>query len=198
MARPAKFTSDEILAAAGRLVAEHGPNGATVAAIARELGASSGSIYHRFESRDLIFAQLWIRTVKCAQKGFLEALEIEDSCEAATRASLYILRWSREHTGLARLLLLHRREELIEQWPEKLGDELGTLNSGLQKGLRQFSRRLFQEDSRASLRRVTLALVDLPYAAARSHLAGGEAPPLFLDDMVAKAARCILSLETPR
>ena len=57
--------------AAMRLVAEGGPNAATVAGIAGALGAPVGSIYHRFKSRDLLLARLWIRTVKRFQVGFL-------------------------------------------------------------------------------------------------------------------------------
>ena len=70
MGRPPKFDSQQILDATALLIAEGGPEQATVASIAKRLGAPSGSIYHRFESRDLLLARLWIRTVHRAQQGF--------------------------------------------------------------------------------------------------------------------------------
>ena len=69
MPRPAKFTEDQILDSALRLVAEGGPGAATIAGIAGLLGAPVGSIYHRFRSRDLLLARFWIRTIKDFQKG---------------------------------------------------------------------------------------------------------------------------------
>jgi AcrR family transcriptional regulator len=119
--RPAKFDEDQILDAALRLVADGGPNAATIAAIADALGALVGSIYHLFRSRDLLLAKLWIRTVKRFQAGFLRALEADDLDAAALGAALHNLEWTREHPDEARVLLLYRREDLAERWPEELG-----------------------------------------------------------------------------
>ena len=82
MGRPSKFDSEQMLDAAAGLVARGGPSRATVAAIAEKLEAPSGSIYHRFESRDLLLARLWIRTVRRAQEGFAAALDGPDLAEA--------------------------------------------------------------------------------------------------------------------
>src|ERR671918_929405 len=128
MARPAKFTSTDILDAAARLIAEGGPRLATVNTIASDLGAPTGSIYHRFASRELLLARLWIRTIRRAQGGFLEALAIPDLYEAARTAATHIPRWSREHLDDARVLLLYRRADLAARWPEELGEELASLN----------------------------------------------------------------------
>jgi AcrR family transcriptional regulator len=78
MGRPAKFNDDLILDATAEAIAREGPARATVANIAAAVGAPSGSIYHRFESRDLMFARLWIRTVRRAQPGFIAALANPD------------------------------------------------------------------------------------------------------------------------
>jgi AcrR family transcriptional regulator len=74
MGRPAKFNTEQILDATAQLVAEGGPGLATVAGIAERLGAPTGSIYHRFNSRDLLLARLWFRTVRRAQEGFVAAI----------------------------------------------------------------------------------------------------------------------------
>lgn len=192
MARPAKFTSEDILESAGRLVADRGPGGATIAAIAAQLGAPSGSIYHRFQSRDLILARLWIRTVKVAQAGFLEALALDDLDEAAVGAALHVPRWSRTHFDDARVLLLYRRRDLVERWPADLGPELETLNSGVEQALGAYTARRFGRNRPDVRRAVAFALVDVPYGAVRRYLIAGKAPPRAVDDLVRRTCTCIL------
>lgn len=186
-----------MLDAALGLVAEGGPGAATVAGIARTLGAPVGSIYHRFESRDLLLARLWIRTVKRFQRGFIEALGGDDLDEAALGAALYNVAWSREHPEEARVLLLYRREDLAERWPEELGEELAALNTDVEKALRDHALRRYGEDGgAAAVRRVVFALVDVPYAAGRRHLINGEPPPPLVDELVTETLRRVL-IEAP-
>jgi AcrR family transcriptional regulator len=192
MARPAKFTSSDILDAAARLIARGGPRLATVSTIAEDLGAPTGSIYHRFASRELLLARLWIRTIRRAQAGFLEALAIQDLNQAARTAATHIPRWSREHLDEARVLLLYRRADLAARWPDELGQELATLNVQVEQALREFTRRRYGRLTASNLQRVTFALVDVPYAAARRYLLAGEPPPTGVDALVAQACACIL------
>ena len=77
MGRRPKFDRESIAAAARQVVAERGPRGATVAAIAAHLGAPTGSIYHRFRSRELLLADLWLTVVEAFQAGVVAALEGE-------------------------------------------------------------------------------------------------------------------------
>ncbi|NOX28486.1 MAG: helix-turn-helix transcriptional regulator, partial [Actinobacteria bacterium] len=56
MGRRPKYSSDQILDAAASLLAADGPTALSVARIAARLGAPSGSIYHRFGSRDVLVA----------------------------------------------------------------------------------------------------------------------------------------------
>lgn len=191
--RPAKYSTDEILDATARLVAEGGPGLATVAAIAGQLQAPSGSIYHRFASRDLLVAQLWIRTVRESQEGFVAALEIEDVEEAAAAASLHIPRWSRANLDKAQVLLLHRREDLVERWPDELGEELTTLNTGVAAALDAYARRRFGSANKRTRHAVAFALIDVPYAAVRRYLHAGEPPPREVDDLILRTCACIMS-----
>jgi AcrR family transcriptional regulator len=190
--RPPKFDSQQILDATAVLIAEGGPGQATVASIAARLGAPSGSIYHRFESRDLLLARLWIRTVHRAQEGFLAALAIEDLREAATEAVLHIPRWSRQFRAEASVLLLYRREDLADRWPDELGVELTELNTDLQGALRLFTRRRFGRVTPSHLQTVAFALIDVPYAACRRYLLAGNAPPASVDELVVRTCVCTL------
>ena len=194
--RPAKFSEEQILDAAMRLVAEGGPSAATISGIAGLLGAPVGSIYHRFGSRDLLLARLWVRTIKRFQRGFIEALGVEDVDEAALGAALYNVEWTRQHLDAARVMLLYRAEDLAEKWPDELGDELSTLNNGVRAAIRDHARRRYGENAdAAAVRRVVFALVDVPYAAGRRHLVAGEPPPPPVDDLVTETLRCVLGID---
>jgi AcrR family transcriptional regulator len=190
--RRAKYDGEHILDATAQIVAESGPGQATVAAIAERLGAPSGSIYHRFDSRDLLLARLWIRTVRRAQAGFIAALEIEDVEAAAHDAALHIPRWSRQHLIDATVLLLYRREDLADRWAGELGEEVATLNDGMRAAVTDFTRRLFGRATSRHLQAVTFALVDVPYAASRRYLLAGRAPPVTVDGLVLRTCRCTL------
>jgi AcrR family transcriptional regulator len=192
--RPAKFDSEQILDTTARIVAEAGPGQATVAAIAQRLGAPSGSIYHRFESRDLLLARLWVRTVRRAQEGFVAALRLPDLEQAALEAALHIPRWSRQHLPEATVLLLYRREDLADRWPEALGAEVAELNKGVDAAVRDFTRRWSGRLTPASLQTVAFALVDMPYGASRRYLLAGKPPPLAVDELIVRTCRCVLSL----
>jgi len=192
MGRPAKFNTEQILDVTAQLVAEGGPALATVAGIAERLGAPTGSIYHRFSSRDLLLARLWIRTVRRAQEGAVAALSQHDVEKAAIDAALHVPRWSRSNLDDACVLLLYRREQLAEQWPAELGDELATLNDAIEAGVRSFVRRRFGSVTKANLEVTSFALLDVPYAAVRRYLIKGSPPPPSVDDLIARTVRCIL------
>jgi AcrR family transcriptional regulator len=185
--RPAKFTAEQMLDAAADVVAEAGAGAATVAAVAARLGAPAGSIYHRFESRDLLLAKLWARTVHRAQAGFVEALRAPYIRDAAHGAAVHIPRWARTHLDEARVLVLHRREDLLARWPAELGAELVTLNDGVRRALEEFARRQFGHATKSNVELVTFALVDIPYGGVRRHLLAGVAPPAAVDEYVVRA-----------
>lgn len=195
MGRPALYTVDDILDAALDLVEEGGLQGASVAAIARRLGAPSGSIYHRFASRDLVMATLWVRTVRRFQRGFLDALAVPDPTEAARRAATHTVEWTDQHPREARLLTMYRRQDLITLWPDELGEELATLNDVVKDAIVGFAGRRFGTVDAATLGRVRFALVDIPYAAARQVLSGEGAAPWLVD---AVAAACEAALDAPQ
>ncbi len=145
-------------------------------------------------SRDLLLATLWLRTVRRFQQDYLAALAGDDLPRAALDAALHTMRWSRQHLIDARVLLLYRQEDLATRWPTELGAQLDALDADVARALRSYTTRRFGDDGPALLRRVTLALVDVPYAAAR-HLLAGEPPPPELDDLVAATCRCLLDLD---
>lgn len=184
MGRAAKYTDQDVLDAALEIVAEEGASAATAVAIAKRLGAPSGSIYHRFASRDLILAALWVRTVRRFQRGFLEALAAEDTAQAVRRAVAHVLEWSATHRSEARILAMYRREDLLAQWPEELGEDLSSLNEDVKRAVRHFTTTHFGSADATSLGKARFALIELPYAAVRQWNRG-EQPPWLIESVTA-------------
>lgn len=192
MARPAKFGADLILDAAAAVAAESGHEAVTITAIAARLGAPSGSIYHRYGSRDLLLAHLWVRTVRRFQEGFLEAIAAADLAQAVRQAAAHTVRWSAGHPDEAVLLLTHHVKDLTERWPDELGEELARLNDGTMRAMAELAER-----GGCALDRVVFALVDVPLAAVRRHLAAGTPIPESAAGMAETAALAVV-LETCR
>lgn len=192
MARPAKFSSEQILDHAVDLVSKDGPQRVTIAAIAESMGAPSGSIYHRFGTRDLIMACAWIRTARRAQVGFIEHLSASDLRTAAHDAALHLPRWCRGHETDARLLLLYRREQLAGTWPAELGQDLEQLNTPLFAAIDRFTRRLPGRNTLTRREAVRMALLDLPYGVSRRHLLNGRPPPKLVDRHVVATCDALL------
>ena len=182
-----------MLDAARDLLLEEGSRSATIEAIAGASGAPTGSIYHRFGSRDELIAKLWIRAVHRSQASFLAALERDSPREAALAAALSIVDFCENHPADAQLLVGFRREDLISAVPEgPLADELAVLNRPLERALVQLARRLYGRRSRAALDRTLLAVFDLPYGAARRHLIAGSRLPRGLRADLSSAVAAVI------
>lgn len=192
LGRRAKFDSDAILDVTAQLIASGGPGQATVGNIAKALDAPTGSIYHRFDSRDLVMARLWVRTAERAQAGFLAALANDDVEVAAREAALHIPKWSRGHLSEATVMLLYRRRDLSAQWPEELGADLDRQRETMTAALKSFTRRLCATTARSARQAVNFALLDIPYAAVRPYLLVGDPPPTTVDHLVATSSWCVL------
>lgn len=180
MGRKPYFGRDDFLNAALAIVSESGPGSLTIAALAARTGAPVGSVYHRFASREVLLAELWIGIARSFQRGFLEALD-RDGLEAA----LYTAKWARSNLNEGRVLLLYRREELVAgAWPDDVKEHAADLARELEKGLVSFAKRQFGGARRESIRRAVFALMDVPLAAVKTHLEKGEPPPAFLDELI--------------
>ena len=198
MGRPPKFDADQILDAAAALVAEGGPSALSVSGVAERLAAPTGSIYHRFRSRDVLAASLWLRTVERFQHGFHAALHLEDPRAAVRAAATHVLAWSRENVAEAQLLLLYRSGDVIGHgWPPELEQRNKQLRDRVERAVADLCRRL-EATTRADRRRVRFAMIDIPYGAVRTPLARGAAPERELDPIVDDAVLAAIDGMTRR
>lgn len=183
--RPARYSVDELLDAAVVLLAEHGPAAVSMSAVARAVGAPSGSVYHRFPTRAALCGELWMRTEERFQGGFADALTPPgDTTERCVAAARFAVHWCREHPVEAQVLLAGAEALDRAAWPEPIVERRETLH-------RTVNRLLGELD--VDLDRLSAALIDVPYAIVRRHLVAGQRIPEAADAIVEDCARALVS-----
>jgi AcrR family transcriptional regulator len=102
---------EAILEAARACFEEHGYSATTIELIAARSGASNGSIYHHFGSKDGILAALYTTALASYQEGLLAVLRKHaDDAEAGIRgAVVHHLEWVEAHPHETRTLFEHRQ-----------------------------------------------------------------------------------------
>ncbi|MBL6458326.1 TetR/AcrR family transcriptional regulator [Belnapia sp. T6] len=185
MVRTARFTEDDFIEATMALVAEGGPAAATMQAIARQVGAPTGSIYHRFESRAAVLGAAW----NAAYASFVGALAPLLHSGRPREAALAILPWSRENARRARFLLLNEPVTLFEDTPPPapLRQALERLEDEFDAAFRACVGACGEGDLREeALARAKFLIFDAPIAILRPHLMKGGTLPPFAERMIAE------------
>lgn len=189
MAKP-RFRNDDFLKAALAIAAERGPSAVTIGSITERLRAPTGSFYHRFGSRGLLLATLWLRIMVDFQRGIGNALEAGDALLAALNAPS----WARAHPNEARALLLYHRDEFVQgAWPEALRDALAAQTERTQADFATFARLAFGQVGRDELRQAQFLLAEVPVAAVTQHLRRREPPPRIVDELITITYRAVVA-----
>jgi AcrR family transcriptional regulator len=191
MARPAKFTRDQIIDGALAAVAVHGKN-ATLGHVCAGLGAPVGSIYHRFPTREHLFVDLWLRSIRRFHVGLLEAATTPDPGGALAACAVHIPRYCREHPGEALAMTLYRQRVLATEAPEELVEDVRTLNDAVQVAMRRLCSKRYGRVTDHRLILVGTAVQQCPYGLVRPYV--GAAVPPWLDDAVVVSSTAILAL----
>jgi AcrR family transcriptional regulator len=192
MARPSKFTDDDILDGARDAVLAHGLD-ATLTQVAATVGAPTGSIYHRFVSREHLMVALWLRSVRRFHVSFLSATTAPDAHQALLECAVQVLRYCRASPADARAMMLFRHSTLAETAPESLRAEVRTVNDPVWAALASLAGRRYP--GRADAEHVTLvrtAVVQAPYGLVRPYV-GGPVPER-LDALTRAAVEGMLAL----
>ncbi|MBU8539102.1 TetR/AcrR family transcriptional regulator [Falsiroseomonas tokyonensis] len=185
MVRTARFTAEHFIDAAIALVAEGGPQAATMQAVARRVGAPTGSIYHRFASRSAILAAAWNASYGALSRVLVPLLQAGRAREAA----LALLPWAAEDRHRAAFLLLHEPVALFEDAPppETLRQEMERLEAAMDEAFRACVARLCQGAAgEAELARARFLIFDAPIAILRPHLLAEGGIPAFAGQMIAE------------
>jgi AcrR family transcriptional regulator len=193
--RKSLHAPEAMLDVARDLLLEEGAHGATIEAISAVSGAPTGSIYHRFGSRDELVTRLWMRAVRRSQAAFLDAVDVEDPAMAAVSGGMSIFDFCRAQPRDARLLVSFRYEDLVRAAPQgPLADELRELNRPVEAAVAGVARALHGRATPAAMGHVLLVVFDLPYGAVRRHLIAGVDPPQRLRADLERALRGALAI----
>ena len=186
MPRPQRYDTDVLLDAAARILAAEGPAAVTMSAVARAAGAPSGSMYHRFATRAVLCAQLWLRTQERFHRGLLAALsrssDPQDSCVAAARFTVH---WCRADPVQAQVLLVGANELSRSDWPADAAQRHDEMRRELEHALHRMYRPGDGE-------RVLAAVVDVPYGVVRRHLRSGTRIPAEAEEIAEECARALV------
>ncbi|MBT2588335.1 TetR/AcrR family transcriptional regulator [Arthrobacter sp. ISL-95] len=190
MATPVSYTREQILDAAMEAVHEHWRS-ATVAQVSAKLGAPSGSIYHRFRSRDVLFVSAWVRSIKRFHRE-LEQIGTADPVEAITKTALLIPRFCRAHPLDARMMTAYRYSDLMKDPHPDLLPELTNLNDPVRETIDRLTLARYGRVTPQGLAIVALACRETPIGLIRPMI--GDEIPLWIDEAVRAASTAIAQL----
>ena len=175
------FEDADFIAAARNLAAAGGPASVTVSSVTGRLGAPVGSFYHRFASRDVLLAHVWLDTALAFQTGFVAAIKAGDGLAAALHAPI----WVRAHLEDARAFLLHHRDDFAHgNWPQDLKDRVVRQGRRVDAAYKRFARDTFGGTGAEEVQFARFILAGVPMAAVIPYLRQGVAPPAIVDEMI--------------
>ncbi|BDH58853.1 TetR/AcrR family transcriptional regulator [Tsukamurella sp. PLM1] len=197
MGRPTLHDPDQLLDAAVRLFAREGARGLTVAAVAREAKAPSGSVYHRFPDRQALLAAVWLRTVRSFHDAYVREFADVATAREAMRSARWIVERCRAELGEVLVLQAGEHAFGADSWSQAAVDEWAALSAERDATTSAIVRRVAAESKRPRAD-VAFALYDLPLAVVRRHLLAGEAPPGGAAGLAERLAGRILGVEDDR
>jgi AcrR family transcriptional regulator len=175
------FEDADFLAAARDLAAAGGPASVTVTSVTERLGAPTGSFYHRFASRDVLLANVWLGTALAFQTDFVAAIKAGDGLAAALHTPI----WVRDNFEEARAFLLYHRDDFAHgNWPEYLKERVVRQGRRVDAAYKRLARDTFGGVGANELRLARFVLADVPKAAVGPYLRQGVVPPTIVDEMI--------------
>ncbi|MCA9571143.1 MAG: TetR family transcriptional regulator, partial [Myxococcales bacterium] len=93
-----------------RLAAGGGAQAVSMVAVARAVGAPSGSLYHRFSGRPELLARVWLAALASFEEAWWKVAASAPDPGVVAAAPV---RWARKEPDLARVLAAHRRVDFV-------------------------------------------------------------------------------------
>lgn len=185
MGRKSTFEADAIMSAVGAEVVNTGKF--TLERLSEATGISSGSVYHRFVSREALLAQTWLSALRAFQQDFIGATRSGVGPDAIERVALVTPRFCRTNPSAARVLACCRKEEFVgSHTPSSTAAAIVAANEEVANALRRFARSIDRP-----LLACRLAFVAYPLSAVRLFLPHRPVPKS-LDREILKASRAAL------
>jgi AcrR family transcriptional regulator len=115
---------DEIIQAALACFVEQGFANTTMEDIRRRSGASTGSIYHHFKSKEQLATAVYLEGIADYQAGFMSQLDRSSSAKKGIASVIrYHLRWVEEHTEWAHYLFQMRHADFMAAAEEDIVEQ---------------------------------------------------------------------------
>ncbi|MBO0768148.1 MAG: TetR/AcrR family transcriptional regulator [Solirubrobacterales bacterium] len=207
MARPRLHTVDDLLDVAEELVTTADPAGLTLRALAAKSGASNGTIYHAFRSKEELLARLWLRATARLGDLMLEAVNSagdgEDRGERAVVAvALAPARLVREHPASAQLFLGQRSDQLFngaDLAPELL-EEIADQHKRFIGALAMLANAVWDRADGIAVEAIATCVVDIPGGLLRRRLLEGRGVDTATECRIKAAVAAVLAipLDPPR
>ncbi len=125
----------DIVNAALNCFSEIGFSETSMEDIRRHSGASTGSIYHHFKSKEQLAAEVYIEGIHNYQEGIIDALAgCEDAREGIFALISHHLRWMEENKEWSRFLFQKRHSVFMASAEEKIA----VMNSEFGKNISKF------------------------------------------------------------
>ncbi|MEO6795181.1 MAG: TetR family transcriptional regulator [Mycobacterium sp.] len=171
MPRPRVHDPDRALDAVESLAARSGPAAVTIRAVGEATGASNGAIYHGFGSRAGLLAAAWLRAARrflAVQRELVDGArgpgEAAVTVEAVVAAADAPVVFAERHPEASKLLFAIRRDELLDDVPAELADQLRHTDAELTGLLVRLAGELWDRRDAAAVDTITTCVVDLPTA----------------------------------
>jgi AcrR family transcriptional regulator len=198
---------DGLLDVAEQLATAGDPEGLTLRRLAVEAGASNGSIYHAFSSKEELLARVWIRAARRllteqtarVESAINSASSEEEAEDAVVSAALWPVEFALEHPSTARLFFGQRRDQLFSPrgLPSEITEELDDVQRLFTGLLITLARARWGRTDRVAVEAIAVCVVDLPGGLMQRKLVAGQALGPQLPTQIEAACRALLALELP-
>ncbi|SDK55171.1 transcriptional regulator, TetR family [Nocardioides sp. YR527] len=166
MSRQRRHTLDDLLDVAEQIVTSGDPSGLTLRSLATASGASNGTIYHAFGSKDVLLARLWLRS--WCRLGDLMAEAMGERArargeDAVVAVALTPVEFVRRFPASARLFFAQRRDQLFSaDLPPEIETELASVQERFVEVLIALARGVWDRGDRIAVEAIAVCVVDLP------------------------------------
>lgn len=197
MARPRVHSLDELLDVAEQLVTNGDPAGLTLRSLAASAGASNGTIYHAFGSKEELLARLWLRATARLGAAIEEALGScgENPADAVVAAAIAPVIFARRYPASSQLFFAQRSDQLFS---EGLGHEILESLAAEQRRLTavlvDLAMGMWGRKDRYAVEAVAACVVDVPGGMLRRALIEGRRPEAATERRIEAAVRGILAV----
>ncbi|WP_291078169.1 TetR/AcrR family transcriptional regulator [Hyphomonas sp.] len=139
MGRKSTFLDRDIFEAAGLQIAKDGEF--RIQRLVEQTGVSTGSLYHRYGSREGLIASAWVDALEAFSANLLPELMAEDS-KAGERAALVTPTFARRERAKAIILASGRQSQFLTgEASAELRARAQTINDNIAKAVAAFSKR---------------------------------------------------------